>query len=159
MSRELETRYVIAPSVEELSSLLKDTGQWDDFLTDELFEQIITNGLVYECVIGDDVIGYVIFSNFQPHISVEESLYIKPEFQCKWITKDRLQKVRDLMTHIAFDKLKVQRLVGMVPEDNTRSRRLTQSVGFKEEGTFRNIRMVDGKLINIVAYAMLREER
>lgn len=155
----MEIIHLPFPPIDEITSLIKDTGQWDDLLTDDVFEHVITNGLVYEIVLEGAVIGYLLFSNYHPCIAVEESLYIKPEFQGKWCTKSNLRAVRDVMTHVAFDKLKVERLVGIVQEDNTRSRRLTKSVGFKEEGTLRNIKMIDGELTNVVVYCMLKEER
>lgn len=146
--------------VDKLEQLIKDTGQWDDFLTHDVFKQVILDGLVFEVVLDDvGVIGYYLLYNYQPHISIEESLYIYPSFHGRWITRGGLKQIRDLTTKVAFDVLNVERIVGYVPENNTRSRKLTELMGLTQEGVLRKTKKMNGELTDVVVYSMLKEER
>jgi len=146
--------------ISNIINIIKQTGQWDDFLDEGLFEDMVNLGIVYQIYLNEvGMIGYYLLYNYQPHISVEESLYIYPEFQGKWVTRGRLKQIRDLTTSVAFDELNVERIVGTVIESNTRSRKLTELMGLTQEGILRNTRCIDGQLHNLVIYSMLRRER
>lgn len=62
------------------------------------------------------------------------------------------------MLNFAFKTLGVERCQSIILEFNRRSMALDQKIGFKKEGILRKAFEVDGKLINLHMFSLLKEE-
>ena len=63
-----------------------------------------------------------------------------------------------LLLDIAFDRLRLRRMTTYFRADNLRSERLTQRLGFLQEGRLREAWFVSGRSLDCVVVGMLREE-
>lgn len=59
---------------------------------------------------------------------------------------------------IAFDRLRLHRVTTFFRADNLRTERLTQRVGFREEGRMREAWFAGGRHLDCIVVGMLREE-
>lgn len=80
-----------------------------------------------------------------------------------WIDKDHEGKgivtrcCRALIEYL-FEKLELNRIQINCNVENTRSRAVPERLGFKYEGTLRQVEFLNGKFGDRAAYALLREE-
>lgn len=63
-----------------------------------------------------------------------------------------------MVIDLAFDQLRLNRLTSYLREDNSGSRKLTESVGFTQEGLIRKGWYASGKHFDIVSIGLLSEE-
>ena len=63
-----------------------------------------------------------------------------------------------LVTHRAFTKSPLRKLIAYVHEDNVASRRVLEKVGYAAEGLLREHYLINGMPVNEVIYGILRRE-
>ncbi len=98
-------------------------------------------------IIGLDNINYV-------HGDATIAIYVSHELRRLGIGSRVMAMVIDL----AFDQLRLNRLTSYLREDNVNSQKLTESVGFYQEGRIRQGWFAAGKHFDIVAIGLLSEE-
>lgn len=64
---------------------------------------------------------------------------------------------KEMLNH-AFYNMNLQRVELTVLEDNVRAQRLYEKIGFIREGVKRKAKFKNGKFVNMLIYAILREE-
>lgn len=77
--------------------------------------------------------------------------------KCRW-GQGIGRKVIQTLISFGFRMLNLNRIELSVLEENQRARRLYQHVGFREEGLLRQAQFKEGRYINVVVMALLREE-
>lgn len=146
------------PPTIAIMDVMRITGIWPDFLTMTTFEQMMLGGRVFEMELDGKVAGFFVLHSLVPGVQVQEDLMILPRAQGRWATRGALQAIRDTATRVAFDELGVERIVGYVDENNTRSRRLTEKLGMTCEGRARHLNRIGGEWRNMMIYSLLRDE-
>lgn len=86
--------------------------------------------------------------------SAELGYVLSPVYQGKGYMKEAVKAVLEL----AFYTIGIERIFLRIIEQNTKSLRFAESIGFLREGTGRNSLLHRGEYKNIVYYSMLREE-
>lgn len=104
---------------------------------------------------GNDIVGYIVFSNYQPELDISIHASVLPQFRGRWLTKGIYKTV---FNH-AFDLLKCKRVTSWRVHDYTDPNWLPR-LGFVEEGVARHA-FVDpnGVPKNVTMYSMLPDER
>ncbi len=98
-------------------------------------------------IIGLDNINYI-------HGDATIAIYVSHELRQHGIGSRAMAMVIDL----AFNQLRLNRLTSYLREDNVSSQKLTESVGFYQEGRIRQGWFAGGKHFDIVAIGLLSEE-
>ena len=80
--------------------------------------------------------------------------WLAEDFQGKGIMTDC---VRTLVNY-SFDQLNINRIVIRCAVENSKSRAITQRLGFKEEGVLRQSEWLYDHFVDLVMYSLLREE-
>jgi RimJ/RimL family protein N-acetyltransferase len=79
----------------------------------------------------DNLIGGVVFSNYQPHHrNIEVSF---AAIRANWLTPSLVTAILGY----AFNQMKCNRITSLTPKRNRRARQFLQKFGFKHEGTVR----------------------
>lgn len=84
----------------------------------------------------------------------ELALIILPEEQGKGYGTEALKTI----INYAFNDMNLHRLEGEVIEYNEASKKILESLGFKEEGRLREAKYSKGKYWDIIRYGLLRRE-
>lgn len=79
----------------------------------------------------DNLIGGVVFSNYQPHFGNIEVSFAAT--RADWLTPNL---VRGIMSY-PFDQLGVRRITSLTPKKNRKARQFLKKFGFVHEGTVR----------------------
>lgn len=67
-------------------------------------------------------------------------------------------RIAVVLLDVAFDRLRLRRVTTFFRSDNARSTRLTQRVGFREEGRLREAWFAGGRYFDCMVVGLLREE-
>lgn len=123
-----------------------------DFVASKIknFHDDVPEGLysAFGIVQNDKLIAGAVFHDYRPPVSIQESFAsISPT----WATKITLRT----LFWFPFEHCKVRRLNSLIAAENTRSRDLTERLGFKQEGVIRQ-GTDDGD--DLIIYGMLRDE-
>ena len=98
-------------------------------------------------IIGLDNINYI-------HGDAIIAIYVATHLRKTGIGSRAMAMVVDM----AFNQLRLNRLTSYLREDNQASQKLTEKVGFTQEGLIRQGWFASGKHFDIVAIGLLREE-
>jgi UDP-4-amino-4,6-dideoxy-N-acetyl-beta-L-altrosamine N-acetyltransferase len=103
---------------------------------------------------GHDFVGVCGLTSINMvHRTAEFSLYIAPEYQKRGYAKEALIK----LLHYGFNDLGLNNIWGEVLEGN-KAMKIFKEVGFKYEGTLRQMYFKDGELWNCDRISILAEE-
>jgi len=86
--------------------------------------------------------------------SVELGYWLGEEFQGKGLVT---MTCRALIEHV-FRDLELNRVEIRIASENRRSQAVTKRLGFTHEGTFRQAELLNGTLVDIERFALLRED-
>jgi len=145
-----------SPPVLEIFDLWRECGRFPEGMALSEFEQTIINGISFSLCKEKEVIGYFMLTNYVPLRQIQEDLVVDPKFHGKWLNNGIMEKIVKTARYWAFEQLNVQRIVGFVEEDNTKSIKLTEKLGMNREGTLMKYWFRDGEWRNVHAYAMVR---
>jgi RimJ/RimL family protein N-acetyltransferase len=127
-------------------------AEFEDFI--EIMES--RQGFVVVAPNGE-LAGCISFSDYTPEADIIIFCFIDPKYRKRWASKGIYKTVFDY----PFETLNVQRVTGYtVKTINDDAARFLLALGFKYEGTIRNLaKMPDGKFYDVELYGMLKSER
>jgi UDP-4-amino-4,6-dideoxy-N-acetyl-beta-L-altrosamine N-acetyltransferase len=119
------------------------------------FERLEKDDTYALLVIEEDnqAIGCVVFSNVSFQGSADWSFYANPDS----IPGTGL-KVCTAALDVAFQELKVHKVAGQVLSFNKASTRTHLQLGFAQEGTFREHRLINGEYCDLLCFGILESE-
>ena len=111
--------------------------------------------IVFKIENDNELIGEIKFNRLRWfNRKAELGIIIKKEFQEKGIGKAALKKIIEF----AFEKMNLHRLEAEVIEDNARSKKLIEDLGFVFEGELREAKYSKGKYLSVLRYGLLKHE-
>lgn len=104
---------------------------------------------------ADRIIGTCGFHNwFKEHYKAEIGYELSPEFWGKGFMTEALQKV----IHYGFEAMGLNRIEAFIDPANTRSRKLLERLGFREEGFLRECFYEKGRFVDAVLFSRLKSD-
>jgi ribosomal-protein-serine acetyltransferase len=103
----------------------------------------------------DGLLGVVGFNSIdRDHRSSEIGYWLRSAAEGRGVMT---RAVAALVDH-AFGALELNRLGIRAEPDNRRSRAVAERLGFREEGTLREVELHNGRFVDLVCYSLLRRE-
>ncbi len=125
---------------------------------EEFFEETISDdeaGVNLLACVGEEVVGSVNFIEVDHGAGLADLGYwILPEHQGEGYGSDGVS----LILEYGFDELRLNRVQAETFETNDASRGLLESLGFSQEGRFREAAFVDGEYVDVLRYGLLADE-
>ena len=110
--------------------------------------------------VGDQLLGSISLSDLEPEREAEIGYWAHPEARARGLMTEACRVVlRHAFGGVGTGGLGLRRVMGVVAEANTGSRRVVEENGFTRVGRERNgLRMRDGSLVDAACYDLLVEE-
>ena len=135
---------------------IETPGNRDD--VEEFFEERISDddeSYWFTAVVDGEVVGAVVFTEVhESHGVAELSYWVLPEHQGEGYGSAAV----DRLLAYGFDELRLHRVEADCYATNDGSRGLLESLGFTQEGRFREAAFRRGEYVDVLRYGLLAEE-
>jgi len=124
---------------------------------EEFFEETVSDGDGYWFVarVDDETVGAAMLPNVRESDGLGELAYwILPEYQGQGYGREAVS----LVLEYSFDELRLNRAQADCLATNSGSRGVLESLGFTQEGRFREAVFQGGEHVDILRYGLLAEE-
>lgn len=140
------------PSLKEIQNSFEELNYMSEVKTYpvDLPEVIIFKIIKDEKTIGEIKLSKLRWFNRKAEIGI----IIGDEFQNKGFGPEALKKIIEF----AFFKMNLHRLEAELIEDNLRSKKMIEKLGFVKEGDFREAKYSNGKYLNIYKFGLLKND-
>lgn len=150
LNRNEVKKWILATPPENIGEAKKEIRNWQhSFATDrEIYWAIAEKS-------SDQLIGSIGFSLLDKKNKIGRISYdLDPQYWRKGIMTMAIKKVIDY----AFKIMKINRIEALVIEHNIASLKLLQKIGFTNEGTLRQYRIIEGEYVNSQILSLIKDD-